>query len=227
MQKIEMICLANSIKLGGRCVAGFRTDGKGWFRPVSSRTSGELHPNDYALSDGTTLHLLDLVRVPVIRHDPRPHQPENWIISGEKWDLLKRPILTKYLLALVNKNVSQGPLLFGCGSDRVSYSDLCQKPINSSLTFVFPKELKWSIENNPFHVSKQTRAIFKIENQHYNLVITDPVWRTKLQELDIGIYESGQLGIKQNDLIIFTLSLGEPFDGACYKLITGIVVIHR
>ena len=226
MQKIEMICFANSIKLGGRCVAGFRTDGKGWFRPVSDRTSGELYSNDYSLSDGTTLQLLDLVKVPVIKHDPRPHQPENWLISGDKWDLLKRPILTKYMLSLVSRNVNQGPLLFGCTSDRVSFNDLCQKPTNSSLAFVFPKELKWSIEYNSFRDSKQTRAIFKIENQLYNLVITDPVWRTKLQGLDIGIYEPEQLGLKQNDLIIFTLSLGEPFDGACYKLVAGVVVIQ-
>jgi hypothetical protein len=35
MPTFEMICLAKSSKRGGICIAGLKTDGSGWLRPVS------------------------------------------------------------------------------------------------------------------------------------------------------------------------------------------------
>src|SRR6266850_2762793 len=32
MPLVDLICLANSNKMGGRCIAGLRTDGGGWVR---------------------------------------------------------------------------------------------------------------------------------------------------------------------------------------------------
>jgi hypothetical protein len=41
---VEIVCLANSRKAGGRCIAGVRTDTGAWVRPVSSGREGTLRP---------------------------------------------------------------------------------------------------------------------------------------------------------------------------------------
>jgi hypothetical protein len=43
MAQVDLICLANSRKLGGRCVAGLRLDGSGWVRRVDSPQSHRGH----------------------------------------------------------------------------------------------------------------------------------------------------------------------------------------
>jgi len=88
MPAIEMICLANSIKLGGRCVAGLKTDGTGWVRPVSNRLERELTSMHYRLTNGTPVNLLDLVRLKLAEEKPLPHQPENVLIEKEPWELI-------------------------------------------------------------------------------------------------------------------------------------------
>jgi hypothetical protein len=49
MPTVEIICLANSRKHSGRCVAGLRTDGQGWIRPVGPSDNGTLFPWHYTL----------------------------------------------------------------------------------------------------------------------------------------------------------------------------------
>ncbi|MFO0968577.1 MAG: hypothetical protein U0793_23720 [Gemmataceae bacterium] len=44
MPYVDLICLANSWKHGGRCVAGIKIDGSGWIRPVGSFADGILLP---------------------------------------------------------------------------------------------------------------------------------------------------------------------------------------
>lgn len=53
MAALDIICLANSRKHGGRCVAGLRTDGGGWLRPVGTLLDGTLYPPDYTMDDLT------------------------------------------------------------------------------------------------------------------------------------------------------------------------------
>jgi hypothetical protein len=58
MAQVDLICLANSRKLGGRCIAGLRLDGSGWVRPVGEAPDGTLYPADFMLRDGTESKLL-------------------------------------------------------------------------------------------------------------------------------------------------------------------------
>ncbi len=60
MLGLDIICLANSRKLTGRCVAGLRTDGMGWVRPVSALPDGTLSMKDYTLDHGNEVELLDI-----------------------------------------------------------------------------------------------------------------------------------------------------------------------
>ena len=85
MDEIEMLCLANSRKPGGRCVAGLSSDGT-WIRPVSTPESGALSHGQVMLGEeGRQVEPLDAVAVPVERPVPLPHQPENWLIVDHPW----------------------------------------------------------------------------------------------------------------------------------------------
>jgi len=84
-----IICLANSRKISGRCVAGKETAGGkigAWIRPVSGRPAGELSEEDRRFENGQDPRLLDVIRIPMV--EPRPHgfQTENHLIDeGYYW----------------------------------------------------------------------------------------------------------------------------------------------
>src|ERR1700693_2735142 len=93
MPLVDLICLANSNKMGGRCIAGLRTDGKGWVRPIASDTDhGQLYLRHFKLDDGTEPKALDVIRVDLARAAPAPGQRENWIIGAAPWALRSRPV---------------------------------------------------------------------------------------------------------------------------------------
>src|SRR5712692_1082271 len=127
MPQVDIICLANSRKLGGRCVAGLRVDGLGWLRPVGALPDGTLYPPDYTLADGTEAALLDLVQIGIRARRPAPHQPENWVIGGTPWTLLSRPMGNNPVPVLQNAIV-RGPDLLRGFSDRVPYASFQAQP---------------------------------------------------------------------------------------------------
>src|SRR6266850_2762792 len=76
MPLVDLICLANSNKMGGRCIAGLRTDGGGWVRPIASETEhGQLYFRHFKLDDGSEPKVLDVIRVDLARAAPAPGQP--------------------------------------------------------------------------------------------------------------------------------------------------------
>jgi hypothetical protein len=83
MPKFEIICLANSRKLSGRCVAGILTDGSGWLRPVSANPDGTLFSHHYRLSDGTDAQVMDVLELELAQ--PRP---ENYQLNGSCFKLI-------------------------------------------------------------------------------------------------------------------------------------------
>ena len=82
----RVVCLANSRKLNGRCVAGREwTDGRagGWIRPVSNREYQEVSEYERQYEDGSDPCVLDIVDVPVLEPRPADHQTENWLLDPE------------------------------------------------------------------------------------------------------------------------------------------------
>ena len=80
----RIVCLANSRKLHGRCVAGielvdFRR--AGWIRPVSAREHQEVSEYERQYQDGSDPRLLDVIDVPLLEHHPKDYQQENWLLD--------------------------------------------------------------------------------------------------------------------------------------------------
>jgi len=82
----RIICLANSYKPQGRCIAGIDIDINEWVRPVSRRTKA-IH--DERFIDGITGNepdLLDLLEIPIGEEAPdQGCQPENRYLNNGVW----------------------------------------------------------------------------------------------------------------------------------------------
>lgn len=78
--KIQILLLANSKKLGGRCLAGLRTDNWTWVRPVSITQHGAIATKECEVVGGL-LRPLDLIVCDVDKHVPLPHQSENFLVK--------------------------------------------------------------------------------------------------------------------------------------------------
>ena len=92
MPAVEMLCLANSWKHGGRCVAGILDDGS-WIRPVSAAGDGGLEASACRLDSGRAVDALDVVEIALAEPSPLPHQPENWTVADETWKLVGKQYL--------------------------------------------------------------------------------------------------------------------------------------
>ena len=69
-----IVCLANSRKLSGRCVAGLElSNGRrvGWIRPVSAREHEEVSEHERQYEDGSDPRVLDLMSVPLVHPHPK------------------------------------------------------------------------------------------------------------------------------------------------------------
>ncbi len=221
---VEILCLANSKKYSQHCVAGLRTDGGGWLRPVTLTGEGALSTEDITLPDGTQPRLLDVLRVCCSRPVPKPHQPENRLLAPGPWELVARP--APEARRLLEQNLSPGTPLLGDCRDRIAHCLFKYAPARASLVLIRPTHLEWEVRlTKNFH--RQTRAKFRLGNAFYNLSVTDPAAALRLAASPPGLYTPAEAGYAAGDDLLFTVSLGEPteWDHCCYKLVAGAIVL--
>jgi hypothetical protein len=213
------VCLATSRKQGGYCVAGkeWSNEVSGpWIRPVSEEATGELSIHDIRLNNGHILQLLDIVQVPVKKRAYHHYQKEN-VLTAQGWEWKgKCPAAAvsgfrdDVASLWMNSSHSTNGL-----NDRIP-EDIATKEVVSSLYFIKPQE--FCIDVSEEHDGrKKVRGRFIYKSVSYLLAVTDP----DIERLYI-LKDVGQYPLAVQDLYL-TISLGEPFNGFCYKLIAGII----
>ena len=100
----RIVCLANSRKNVGRCVAGKRLNDQSWLRPISDRSGHEISEIDRRYPDGKMAQLLDVIEIPCIEKRAHGHQSENVLIDGRFYWEKKGRLAWKDILALVDRN---------------------------------------------------------------------------------------------------------------------------
>ena len=223
MEQVEIVCLANSRKLGERCVAGYDIAAGRWLRPVSNTLDGSLERRDRVCLDGGEPRLLDRLRIGLVRPAPRAHQPENWLLAPVRWRRLG-VVSPTAACAFLGALATPGPDLLGGRNDRVPASDFTAQPAAASLAVVEPEALEWLIRQGSGG-KRQTRACFALGGVGYDLAITDLEFELRVAPLAAGRHPRAAAGLGPTARIFFTISLGEPFDGACYKLIAAVIAL--
>jgi hypothetical protein len=219
---IKMLCLANSTKYEERCLAGLRLDTGGWIRPVSDAGGSALVRNQYTTQSGHVPEPLDTVKIKVKQQHPKYNQPENWIITGEDWELVTTELGKKQLLALNTAIQREGPVLFN--SERIIPKHKLQElQIGQSLTLLRPDSTQFYSEIKSGKRKPYTK--FKFDGDEYNLSITDHNWREAVDENgESALPSSNQVGSDQE--ILYTISLAQANDhGACFKLVAAVFAL--
>jgi len=218
----RIICLANSKKLGERCIAGIDiTTGK-WIRPVCD----SLYPNDgrvprsICLIDGKEPELLDILEVPVAENGNNfDFESENLSVLKGQWKVIGKSNIQDII------NYYDNGLILHNSSKLVYPSFLKALPLDKRKTLQLINVVSLSI--NSRNTSKGgTQWLGTIVSSSgkrlVDIPITDSVFITKIES-----------GYQPNGQYIITMSLGMPYkpdnwegdEAPCWKLIAGVMEI--
>ena len=222
----RIVCLANSRKLQGRCIAGreWRDTVPGrWLRPVSARDGQEVSEYERQYEDGSDPRVLDIIDIPVLEPRPKDYQSENWLLDPDcYWEKAGR--LSWFdLPALVDPAAPlwiDGHSTYNGQNDKIPLGAIGSVADSLRLIHVDRLQLIVCRPGEAFGNNKRrVQGRFEHSGREYALWVADPGFeRTYLAKLD-GAYELGECYL--------TISLGEPYGDACYKLIAAIIAGDR
>jgi len=218
----RIVCLANSRKLYGRCIAGLELVGDrpgSWVRPVSDRPHEEVSEYERQYEDGSDARVLDIIDVPLREPRPKGYQQENWLLDPEEcwaragrfsWADLERLADGSGTLWLNGHHTSSGQ------NDVIPLDAVAG--VASSLTLVHVDSTQLSVFKpgeafgNP---RRRVQARFRFDRHDYALWVTDPIIELAYLSRSDGDYRLGESYL--------TISLGEPFMNRCYKLVAAVI----
>ncbi len=217
----RIVCLANSRKRNGRCVAGRELLGNGsvggWIRPVSAREDEEVSGVERQYEDSGEPRVLDVIDVPVLDPRPKGYQRENWLLDPSlRWTRVDR---------IGESNLAQwtdiGETLWINGystsdglNNRIPLA--AANTLDDSLRLVRVDDLELSVSAPRADQGDFTRRMqgrFRFGGATYSLRVTDPVCEQRYPRH--GSYEIGRCFI--------AVSVGEPYHGHAYKLIAAVI----
>jgi hypothetical protein len=221
-----IVCLANSRKYQGRCIAGLEVNGDGvgkWVRPVGSVGKGELY-GERLYSDGKEPQLLDVMEIEFLREAPSGcHWEDQVVNTRHRW--VRKERFNRWSLYLAVEDV-KGCLWFEGGSTSHGRNDKIPAEaaagLSSSLKLIQPNRLKIEVQmEEGGGLSKPRRAIrgsFSIGGFDYTLSVTDCSLEQELKDAPVGT-------TTRLTRPLLCLSVSEPFEkmNCCYKLIAGVL----
>ncbi len=202
--RVQVLLLANSKKLGGRCLAGLRTDNWTWFRPVSSNDHGSIATKECTLT-GSVLRPLDIITCVVKKAKPLKHQSENFEIAEGSIELVSH-ITEQEIASHLARIAELKPYFLSSPNPAISSSFFTQVSVpQNSLALI---KVDSAVIDETRHVS------FKYENRDWSLKLTDEHFMTDGPETKIG-------------KSYICISIGELWEAknAHWKLLAGIIPI--
>lgn len=213
----RIVCLANSRKPGGRCVAGKECSGSAWIRPVSERPGEEVSDGERQYFNGDDPKLLDVMDIFLQRAVPDQYQPENWILDSDYCWIRAAQLTYGDLPGLADQPPalwSRGSSSRGGISDRITPAEAVASSGSLYLISVDSMQLIVSRERSEQGYRARVRGHFSYRGTQYRLVVTDPeIERT---------YKPGPEGEFPLGACYATVSLAKPWGGYSYKLIAAI-----
>lgn len=218
----RIVCLANSRKLSGRCIAGREWNGRKageWIRPVSDREHEEVSEREREYKDGSDPRVLDVIEVPLLKPKPKHYQQENWLLNPKVYWNKVGQLDWKGTLSIVETPdrlwVNESSTRAG-NNDQISFETA--KKLKSSLVLIHVKALKLHVlrPGEDFGNPKlRVQGRFEYRGEPYWLWVTDPGYERTYKARGPGQYAIGECCL--------TVSLGDVHNDNCYKLIAAII----
>ncbi|MFM7679189.1 MAG: dual OB domain-containing protein [Roseiflexaceae bacterium] len=219
---ITIICLANSIKNNGFCVAGIELNHHStpvrWIRLIGNNHPQGLTVSDYRYRNGDTPQVFDVINIPVVAFQPLSYHVENWLIDTTRY-WYKRG---EWDVDTTVKNLSShiyyhGPLWINGYSSSTGANNRIPEELfdslGSSLQLIIADDVKLYANKKYNRVD----AYFGFADNRYVLSVTDP------QILEKYSHISGEFNPLLLGRCMMTISLGEPYQGFAYKLAAHIM----
>ncbi len=213
------ICLANSYKRGGRCIAGIEIvfdenrelkpvcdeDGRPrWIRPIAKTTYGEI-PN-YVAEDIKLLSIVKLYNV-----DPCPNKPHTENVYYSKLEQCKYDL--SYDVGLINHLFDSTHQALFHNRGRAVSAEMSMG-INYSLMLINAKNACAYIDEN--REKSKNRMSFTYYGEDYDFPITDPIFLDEFKKKPEHYANIPD--------VYLTLSLGLDFEGWHHKLVAGVII---
>lgn len=205
----RIVCLANSYKHQGRCIAGIDIDTGKWVRPVPQNR--DTIYNERFIDGKYEPQLLDLLEIPIGDQAPdKGCQPENRYLSQGVWRKIRRLSLID-----IERYIEDTPDLLHNQESKVDPDIFLQIPHNQwkSLQLISVNGLSFSLNQ-----WKKTHCTFIYYGVSYNLKVTEPVIIDKIKNRD---------SVSRKCLL--TISLATPWAAQkneklyCWKMIAGVI----
>ena len=213
----RIVCLANSYKHSGRCIAGKEVlpDGQfgDWIRPISARDTEEVSKCESQFADGGYPRLIDVIDIPVIEARPTGHQSENWLLdSARRWQFVSR-VHPSGLARLTDPPARLWMKGYCTKEGRNDYvPEYIASKSRDSLRLMWTDNLKLFASDT----GKSLQGRFLYRGVNYWLRVTDPIAVARYRGIPKG--EEYPIGGRY-----VTVSLGGSFNGWCFKLIAAII----
>lgn len=220
----RIICLANSRKKSGRCIAGKEINGNNignWIRPISEREYHEISEYDRRYKDGSTAQTFDIIGIACKAKADHVVQSENYTIDDqyywEKHGVYDQDtnLLTDSPSTLWENNYSS----YNGSNDRIPVDNVMSPMPSLYFVALSNIEIIVRVEGAEFNNAKRkVRVRFQYNGVEHLLSITDPIVEATYLAQGDGSYNISGISY-------MTVSLGEPWDGFYYKLCAAIFVV--
>lgn len=213
----RFVCLANSFKEGGRCVAGIELDTNNkplivngrpkWIRPICNTPHGEV-PNEIAFP----FKILDIIEIGKTIPKPELYQSENILFDGNEIAKIGNFNIIDLTNICENKKY-----IF-----KTRYPSLSEEVIQElDYSLILIKPDKWEVVEKVYEdrANPQKRMVFSYNGFTYDFSITDPVF--------LRMFQTNPNFLNDTNEVILSLSVGIKFlaTNRYYKLVAGVILL--
>lgn len=206
----RIVCMANSWRPGGRCVAGIDIQTGDWVRPVPAGQPAI--PEGMTVIQGRLLEPLDLIEMDLDPPDLQTRfQKENRIMRSSRWSRVGRLSAKDVLEYCCDKH----PILHQAG--KVARPEFLERKPPSEWRSLELRHVQRITFDRDEHKQDRWNATFTAGSRTYTLSLTDPVANDRLAR-----------GYRLRGECLLTISLTEPIAAherpeLCYKLVAAVI----
>lgn len=126
-------------------------------------------------------------------------------------------------MRILRPNLADGPRLLGNRGAAMTEEDAL-RGIDASLALVRPEQIEFRLDPPREGTAKRRpRVKFTLGGQDYDLSLTDTTVRPRMFREGPGRHESADLGLGSSTDLLLTVSLAEPREGWCTKLVAAVM----